>query len=144
MAEMEWLKTTFTAGYDSGEILDRVPSSDPLEAGGHDRRILPDGVFESGFPVSTPGFGRSGIGSGQGLLVEGDSRVRPQGNLTTVDFVDVTGWLRPGDYAGRLTCHKDRRSFPIRSARRAIRFLLVIRRPVPPHHRADRNRFDGA
>jgi len=106
MAEMEWLKTTFTAGYDSREILDAVPSATRLKQevmiGGSYRTAF----LKAAFPFLRPDSAVLELGPGRGSWSRAILHFIPRGNLTTVDFVDVTDWLRPGDYAGRLTCHQ--------------------------------------
>src|SRR5579859_6023483 len=106
MADMDWLKTAFTSGYDSGEILDSVPSSTRLKQevliGGSYRTAF----FKAVFPFLRPDSNVLELGPGKGSWSRAILSFIPEGTLTTVDFVDVTRWLRPEDYAGRLICHQ--------------------------------------
>jgi hypothetical protein len=106
MAEIDWLKTAFTFGYDSGEILDPVPSSTRLKQeiliGGSYRTAF----FKAVFPFLRPDSNVLELGPGKGSWSRAILNFIPEGTLTTVDFVDVTSWLRPEDYAGRLICHQ--------------------------------------
>ena len=106
MANVDWLKTTFVGGYDSGEILDFVPSSTRLKQevmiGGSYR----DAFIKAVFPFLRPDSQVLEIGPGKGSWSRAILEFIPEGSLTTVDFVDVTPWLRPETYGGRLVCHQ--------------------------------------
>ena len=106
MADLEWIKTTFSDGYDSGEILDIVPSSTRLKQevliGGSYRTAF----FKAVFPFLQPNSTVLELGPGKGSWSRAILQHIPQGTLTTVDFVDVTSWLSPAAFGGRLTCHK--------------------------------------
>ena len=45
------------------------------------------------------------LGPGKGSWSRAILRYIPQGELHTVDFQDVTPWLKPENYPGRLICH---------------------------------------
>ena len=45
------------------------------------------------------------LGPGKGSWSRAILRYIPQGELHTVDFQDVTQWLKPENYPGRLICH---------------------------------------
>jgi hypothetical protein len=106
MADIDWLRNYFTYGYDSGEILDPVPSSVRLKqeilAGGSYR----DAFFKAVLPFIRPDSNVLELGPGKGSWSRAILHFLPQGTLTTADFVDVTEWLRPDDYEGRLICHR--------------------------------------
>src|SRR5438105_3334978 len=106
MGNIEWLKTNFHLGYDSGNVLDSVPSSIRLKEevliGGSYRNAF----FKAAFPFLRPDSRVLEIGPGRGSWSRAILNFIPEGSLTTVDFLDVTDWLKPDTYSGRLVCHQ--------------------------------------
>ena len=77
MAEMEWLKTTFTAGYDSREILDAVPCATRLK-----QEVMIGGSYRTAFLKAAFPFLRPD----SAVLELGPRAILhfiPRGNLTT-------------------------------------------------------------
>ena len=106
MANLEWLKNNFAHGYDSGEILDPVPSSTRLRQevliGGSYRHAFHQAVF----PFLRPDSVVLELGPGKGSWTRAILEHVPEGRVETIDFVDVRQWLTPERFGGRLICHQ--------------------------------------
>lgn len=106
MPTKEWLKKEFDYGYDSGNVLALIPRAarrqEEARIGGSYRRVFRKGVL--------PHLKRDSvvleIGPGRGSWSRAILRHIPRGRLHTVDFQDVTRWLQPETYGGRLVCHQ--------------------------------------
>lgn len=105
MPTLDWLKQEFGYGYDSGNVLSIVPGrvrfAEERRSGGSYRRVYKKAIvpyLRSDSKVLELGPGR---GSWSRAIL---SRI-PQGELHTVDFQDVSQWLDPDRFGGRLICH---------------------------------------
>jgi phospholipid N-methyltransferase len=105
MPTQEWLKSAFAYGYDSGDILS--PAPDAVRAG-EERAI--GGSYHAVFreaivPFLRPDSRVLELGPGKGSWTRALLHCVPTGVLHTVDYLDVTPWLQPERYGGRLVCH---------------------------------------
>ncbi len=105
MATQEWLKRAFAEGYDSGDVLSEPP--DPARAA--EERAIGGSYYEVFQKAIVPYLARDSrvleVGPGKGSWTRALLSCIPDGVLHTVDFLDVTPWLRPELYGGRLVCH---------------------------------------
>lgn len=106
MPTLNWLRQEFSYGYDSGNILSLLPGrvrfSEERRSGGSYR-----GVFKKALlPHLRPDSKVLELGPGKGSWSRAMLQFIPQGELHTVDFQDVSQWLHPEAYDGRLTCHQ--------------------------------------
>lgn len=106
MATKDWLQTAFTSGYDSGDILAAVPDSVRLR-----QEALIGGSYREAFyravlPFLRPDSTVLEVGPGRGSWTRALLAHLPEGRVETVDFQDVTEWLVPQRYGGRLVCHQ--------------------------------------
>jgi hypothetical protein len=106
MPTLSWLQQEFTYGYDSGDILSLIPRgvrrSEEERSGGSYRRVFKKALqphLRSDAKVFE-------LGPGKGSWSRAILRHIAQGELHTVDFQDVTQWLKPNEYRGRLRCHR--------------------------------------
>jgi SAM-dependent methyltransferase len=106
MAKMEWIKTAFSAGYDSGDVLAEIPTGnrlkDEVKIGGSYREVFRKAIF----PFLRRDSRVLEIGPGKGSWTRAMLAFLPEGSVTAVDFVDVTQWLDPSQYHGRLILHQ--------------------------------------
>jgi hypothetical protein len=106
MPSLTWLKQEFRYGYDSGNILSLVPGrirwSEERRCGGSYRRVFKKGLR----PYLHPGAKVFELGPGKGSWSRAILTSIPAGELHTVDFQDVTRWMNPRNFAGRLICHQ--------------------------------------
>src|SRR5215510_5008706 len=104
MARMSWIKTAFAEGYRSGNILFPIP--DPVRRkqerliGGSYRKLF----YQAMLPYIKSDSQALEIGPGRGSWTRAVLKFIPNGEITTVDFQDVSQWLRPEKYNGRLIC----------------------------------------
>jgi len=106
MTTADNLKRAFSYGYDSGDVLARFPDRrrrhEQRLIGGSYRRLFVRGV--------RPHLERSSVvlelGPGRGSWTRALLSCVPEGQVHTVDFQDVTEWMHPEDYEGRLVCHQ--------------------------------------
>ena len=106
MPTLSWLQQEFSYGYDSGNILSliagRVRRSEERRSGGSYRRVFKKALQPHLFPNARV----LELGPGKGSWSRAILQHIPEGELHTVDFQDVTQWLKPEDYSGRLICHR--------------------------------------
>jgi SAM-dependent methyltransferase len=106
MPTLSWLQQEFSYGYDSGNILSlisgRVRRSEERRSGGSYRRVFKKALQ----PCLHAGTKVLELGPGKGSWSRAILRQIPEGELHTVDFQDVTKWLKPAAYSGRLVCHQ--------------------------------------
>ena len=106
MTTLEHLKHLHAYGYDSGSILSRVPNrvrrSEERLIGGSYRRLFVKAVR----PHLAEDATVLELGPGRGSWTRALLASVPRGHVHTVDLLDVTEWLDPDRYDGRLTCHR--------------------------------------
>ncbi len=106
MPTLEWLKNEFGYGYDSGDILSRIPSlvrrKEERRIGGSYRAVFHKAIL----PYINTDSKVLEIGPGKGSWSKAILKHLPEGELHTIDFQDATRWLSPNDHGGRLICHK--------------------------------------
>jgi hypothetical protein len=105
MATLDWLKSAFAHGYDSGDILDPLPSSRRLR-----QEVLIGGSYQEAFrkgvlPFIRPDSTVLELGPGRGSWSRAILQHLPQGRLEAIDFVDVRDWLRDALETGRFVFH---------------------------------------
>lgn len=106
MATTRELKRLHAYGYDSGNVLKRLPDrrrrNEERLIGGSYRRLFIRAV--------RPHLDRSSVvlelGPGRGSWTRALLDSVPAGQVHAVDFLDVSGWLHPEAYDGRLVCHR--------------------------------------
>jgi Methyltransferase domain len=105
MALLDWMRTTFAYGYDSGDVLSARP--DPVRVkeealiGGSYREFFVKAVL----PFLRPDSRVLELGPGRGSWTRALLAHVPEGEVHAVDLLDVSEWLDPADYGGRLTLH---------------------------------------
>lgn len=106
MPSLEWLKTRFSYGFDSGDIEAKGPDKrrdqDETISGGSYREVLVKGIR----PCITPGSVVMELGPGRGSWTRAILETHPDITVHAIDFVDVTPWLNQEDYPGRLFIHR--------------------------------------
>jgi SAM-dependent methyltransferase len=105
MATLEWLIKVHSSGYSSGDILswfDWLRWKEERKIGGSYRRMF----LESFVKCITPKSRVLEIGPGRGSWSRAILKYIPEGELHTVDLHDVTPWLSPQEFGGRLHCHQ--------------------------------------
>lgn len=106
MPTVDWLKKEFDYGYDSGNVLGLLPNktrrSEEQRIGGSYRQVFKRAIQ----PFLKPDSTVLELGPGNGAWSRAILKHIPQGRLITVDYQDVTEWLDPDQYDGRLTCHQ--------------------------------------
>jgi hypothetical protein len=106
MAELEWMRTTFAGGYDSGDVLSAKP--DPVRVreealiGGSYSEFFAKGVL----PFLRPDSRVLELGPGRGSWTRALLAHLPEGEVHGVDLLDVSEWLDPADFGGRLRLHQ--------------------------------------
>jgi len=106
MPTLEWLKQEFDYGYDSGDVMTTRPDAqrakEEHKIGGSYfnfyRKLLGEKLRPDDRVLE--------LGPGQGSWTRAILSLVPQGEVHTCDFQDVTPWLAPERYAGRLVCHQ--------------------------------------
>jgi hypothetical protein len=100
------LKQLHAYGYDSGAVLKRIPGrlrkSEEKLIGGSYRRFFLKAVKPHLEEASTV----LELGPGRGSWTRALLASVPRGQVHTVDLLDVSAWLQPERYGGRLTCHQ--------------------------------------
>ena len=106
MPTLTWLRQAFSDGYDSGNVLSLIPGrvrrSEERKIGGSYRMVFRK-VLQ---PHLSPSAKVLELGPGRGSWSRAVLDHIPEGELHTIDFQDVTRWLKPADYKGRLVCHR--------------------------------------
>ena len=108
MPTQAWLQHAFAYGYDSGDIL--RPEPDAVRAG-EERAI--GGSYHEVFQRAIVPFLTSAstvleLGPGRGSWTRAMLSIVTRGAVHTIDYLDVTPWLEPARYGGRLVCHRSR------------------------------------
>lgn len=103
---LDWLRTEFDYGYDSGNVLSLIPGrrrwGEEQKCGGSYRKVFNRVVR----PYLRPDSRVLELGPGRGSWSRAILQFIPRGELHTVDFQDVTQWLHPAEAGGRLICHR--------------------------------------
>lgn len=106
MPTLDWLKKEFHYGYDSGDILSLIPSLQRYKeqklSGGSYKKVFMEAVL----PHLRPDAAVLEIGPGRGSWTNAILKYLPHGTLHVVDFQDVSKWLHPERFEGRLVCHR--------------------------------------
>lgn len=106
MPTIEWLKKEFGYGYDSGNVLvaepDNIRAKEERAIGGSYLTVARKGIAE----YLTPDSKVMELGPGRGSWSRAILEHIPNGELQTFDFQDLTKWLQPNRYDGRLICHQ--------------------------------------
>jgi len=106
MPTLDWLKKEFSYGYDSGNVAsffpNRVRRSEEKRIGGSYRQVFNEAIR----PFVNADSNVMELGPGKGAWTRSIMKLIPEGTLQTVDFQDVSKWLEPERYQGRLTCHQ--------------------------------------
>jgi len=105
VARFSDMKDAFASGYSSGDILS---AADPRTAGEEaaTRASYRAIVEQAIYPYLTPSSRIFELGPGHGSWTRAMLSYIPQGELHSVDIVDVRPFLKPEDYGGRLICHQ--------------------------------------
>jgi phospholipid N-methyltransferase len=103
---LDWLKNEFAYGYDSGNVLSWLPNltryREEKAIGGSYRRVFWRGLA----PYLKSDVRVLELGPGRGSWSRAILSLVTKGELHTVDYVDVSKWLEPSKYGGRLVCHQ--------------------------------------
>ena len=106
MPTMNWLKQEFGYGYDSGNVTsffaDRVRRKEQRRIGGSYRKVFNEAIR----PFLKSNSHVLELGPGKGSWSRSIMELIPNGTLETVDFQDVTQWLKPQNYDGGMKCHQ--------------------------------------
>ncbi|HEX8074300.1 MAG TPA: class I SAM-dependent methyltransferase [Thermoleophilaceae bacterium] len=106
MTTTDNLKRAFSYGYDSGDVLARLPDKRRRQEQrlirGSYRRFFRRGVLPHLEESSTV----LELGPGRGSWTRALLKSVPRGQVHTVDFQDVTDWLPLEDHGGRLVHHR--------------------------------------
>jgi len=106
MPTLDWLRREFHYGYDSGDILSFIPNTTRFKEeraiGGSYRKVFSKAVI----PFIKEDSTVLELGPGRGSWTRAILQYVTKGRIHTVDFQDVTKWLHPEKYNGRLICHK--------------------------------------
>ncbi|MBQ0841257.1 MAG: class I SAM-dependent methyltransferase [Gammaproteobacteria bacterium] len=106
MPTLKWLQEEFHYGYRSGNILSVFPSLQRLReeriVGGSYKKVFRQGLL----PYLKTGDNVLELGPGAGSWSRAILKHIPNGKLTTVDFQEVSAWLKPEKYEDRLSCIK--------------------------------------
>lgn len=104
--DSEWLKKEFSYGYDSGEV--RTPEPDEVRR--REEEKIGGSYYRIYRELIVPNVRKDShvleLDPGRGSWTRAILDLVPYGEVHTVDFQDVTKWLDPGDYHGRLVCHQ--------------------------------------
>jgi hypothetical protein len=106
MTTTDQLKRLFSDGYDSGNVLKRLPDRrrwrEERLVGGSYRRFF--------MQAARPYLEKSSIvmelGPGRGSWTRALLECVPEGQVHALDYHEITQWLHPEDHDGRLVCHR--------------------------------------
>ncbi len=106
MATREWLLAVHELGYNSGEI----NSQEPDARRAHEEALI-GGSYYNFFqkairPFIAPNSRVLELGPGGGSWTRAILSLVPNGEVHTVDIHDVTRFMDPSDWQGRLHCHR--------------------------------------
>jgi hypothetical protein len=106
MTTTETLRHMFSTGYDSGDILARIPDRRRW----HEQRLI-HGSYRRFFMRGVRPHLRDDsivmeLGPGRGSWTRALLKFVSRGEVHALDYVDATQWLRPEDHAGRLVFHR--------------------------------------
>jgi phospholipid N-methyltransferase len=105
MATLDWLKTAFAHGFSSGNIASPFPNlrrwRSEKQIGGSYRKVLAKGIL----PYVRQNSVVLEIGPGRGSWTCALLKSVSTCVMHVVDVHDVTQWLQPEKYDGRLKCH---------------------------------------
>lgn len=106
MPTLDWLRSEFSYGYDSGNVLSRIPGrvrfNEQRAIGGSYREVF----LKAAAPYLREDSCVLELGPGRGSWSRALLKFTPAGELHTVDLQDVTPWLQPERFRGRLICHR--------------------------------------
>ena len=106
MPTISWLRKEFHYGYDSGNILSLFPSSvrrkEEKRIGGSYRKVFRQAIL----PYIKSDSKVLELGPGKGSWSRAILDKVTGGSLHTLDFQDVSVWLKPNTYSSRLICHQ--------------------------------------
>jgi hypothetical protein len=106
MTTTQHLRNLFSAGYDSGDVLKRLPDRRRR----HEERLIGGSYRRFFMRAVRPELRDSSmvveLGPGSGSWTRALLRFLPRGQVQAVDFVDTSDWLSEDDYDGRLVCHQ--------------------------------------
>lgn len=106
MPTLDWLKREFNYGYDSGDILSLIPNSKRRS----EERII-GGSYKNVFINAVLPYIKSDsvvleLGPGKGSWSRAILKNISNGELHVIDYQDISAWLNPEKYHGRLIGHK--------------------------------------
>lgn len=106
MPTTEWLKKEFDYGYDSGNVNGWFPNRtrrmEERKIGGSYRHVFQKAIEPFVWPEAVV----LELGPGNGAWTRAILKKLTDGKLITVDYQDITKWVSPEDYGGRLECHQ--------------------------------------
>jgi SAM-dependent methyltransferase len=106
MPSFQWLKAEFNYGYDSGNILsffpNRIRRIEEKKIGGNYRDVFNQAIHK----YISESSKILELGSGKGAWTKAILKYIPDGELTSLDFQDVSKWLPIENFNGRLKCIK--------------------------------------
>jgi SAM-dependent methyltransferase len=106
MTTTQTLRHMFSAGYDSGNILSRIPNR---------RRRYEEGLIHGSYRrffmhAVRPHLQETSmvmeLGPGRGSWTRAILKHVPRGQVHALDYVDAAPWLHPEKYEGRLVVHR--------------------------------------
>jgi len=106
MPTLDTLRKLFPRGYNSGNVLSRIPGPrriiEEVRIGASYRDVF----FRAVLPYIAPDSKVLELGPGSGSWTRAILKHVPRGEVHTVDFQDVRGWIRPQPGSGRLVCYQ--------------------------------------
>jgi SAM-dependent methyltransferase len=106
MTDTAFLKRMFADGYDSGDVLRRLPDRRRRQ----EERLIRGSYRRFFMQAVRPNLGTSStvmeLGPGRGAWTRALLASAPDGQIHVLDYHDVEPWLHPEAYDGRLVCHR--------------------------------------
>jgi SAM-dependent methyltransferase len=106
MASREWLRSAHEHGYDSGEITSKEPDArrahEEAKIGGSYYDVFQKAIQ----PFVGPNSRVLELGPGRGSWTRAILSLVPNGEVHTIDLHDVTRFMDPSNWPGRLHCHQ--------------------------------------